>query len=64
MQTPDPSSSNGPPLVGVIMGSRSDWETMRHAAEVLAELRVPHERRIVSAHRTPDLLVEYARSAA
>src|SRR5207302_1168431 len=52
-----------PPLVGVIMGSRSDWETMRHAAEKLAELGVPHEVRVVSAHRTPDLLFAYAESA-
>ncbi|HEY6556399.1 MAG TPA: 5-(carboxyamino)imidazole ribonucleotide mutase [Polyangiaceae bacterium] len=52
------------PLVGVIMGSRSDWETMRHAAETLDELGIPHEVRIVSAHRTPDLLFEYAAGAA
>jgi 5-(carboxyamino)imidazole ribonucleotide mutase len=52
------------PLVGVIMGSRSDWETMRHAVDTLTALGVPHESRIVSAHRTPDLLFEYARSAA
>jgi 5-(carboxyamino)imidazole ribonucleotide mutase len=52
------------PLVGIIMGSRSDWETMRHAAETLDRLGVPHEARIVSAHRTPDRLVAYARSAA
>jgi 5-(carboxyamino)imidazole ribonucleotide mutase len=51
------------PLVGLIMGSRSDWETMRHAAETLEELGVPYERRVVSAHRTPDLLFEYASSA-
>ena len=51
------------PLVGVIMGSQSDWETLRHAAETLAELGVPHETRIVSAHRTPDRLAEYAKSA-
>lgn len=51
------------PLVGVIMGSKSDWETMRHAAEVLSEFGVPHERRIVSAHRTPELMAEYARTA-
>jgi 5-(carboxyamino)imidazole ribonucleotide mutase len=51
-------------LVGVIMGSQSDWETMRHADEVLANFGVPHECRIVSAHRTPDLLAEYAKSAA
>jgi 5-(carboxyamino)imidazole ribonucleotide mutase len=52
------------PLVGVIMGSRSDWETMRHAVETLESLEVPFETRVVSAHRTPDLLFEYASSAA
>ena len=52
-----------PPLVGVIMGSTSDWETMRHAAETLEALEIPFERRVVSAHRTPDLLFEYAGSA-
>ena len=51
------------PLVGLIMGSRSDWETMCHAAETLDELGVPYEQRVVSAHRTPDLLFEYAASA-
>ena len=51
------------PLVGVIMGSRSDWETMRHAAETLEALEVPHEARVVSAHRTPDRLFEYAAAA-
>lgn len=51
------------PLVGVIMGSRSDWETMRHAVETLEELEVPHEVQVVSAHRTPDLLYDYAASA-
>jgi 5-(carboxyamino)imidazole ribonucleotide mutase len=51
------------PLVGVIMGSRSDWETMRHAVETLEQLEVPHEQRVVSAHRTPDLLFEYAATA-
>jgi 5-(carboxyamino)imidazole ribonucleotide mutase len=51
------------PLVGVIMGSRSDWETMRHAVETLAALGVAHEVKVVSAHRTPDLLFEYAASA-
>jgi 5-(carboxyamino)imidazole ribonucleotide mutase len=51
------------PLLGVIMGSRSDWETMRHAVETLEQLAVPHEHRVVSAHRTPDLLFEYAASA-
>src|SRR5581483_3718382 len=48
---------------GVIMGSQSDWETMRHAAETLALLGIPYEKRVVSAHRTPDLLFEYAASA-
>lgn len=52
-----------PPLVGVIMGSSSDWETMRHAADTLAALGVAHEVKVVSAHRTPDLLFEYAGSA-
>ena len=52
------------PRVGVVMGSRSDWETMTHAAEVLEELGVPHEVRVVSAHRTPDLLFRYAEEAA
>jgi 5-(carboxyamino)imidazole ribonucleotide mutase len=51
------------PLVGIIMGSKSDWETMSHAAETLRLLGVPHESRVVSAHRTPDLLFEYASSA-
>ena len=52
------------PRVGVIMGSRSDWDTMRHASETLTTLGVAHETRVVSAHRTPDLLFEYASSAA
>jgi 5-(carboxyamino)imidazole ribonucleotide mutase len=52
------------PKVGVVMGSRSDWETMTHAVEVLTELGVPHEVRVVSAHRTPDLLFRYAEDAA
>ena len=51
------------PLVGIIMGSQSDWETMQHAAEILTALGVAHETKIVSAHRTPDLLFEYAASA-
>src|SRR5215216_1121391 len=51
------------PLVGIIMGSRSDWETMRHAAETLDQLGVPHETRVVSAHRTPKRLYDYAHSA-
>ena len=51
------------PIVGVIMGSKSDWETMRHASEILKEFGVPHECRIVSAHRTPQLMSEYAAAA-
>jgi 5-(carboxyamino)imidazole ribonucleotide mutase len=51
------------PKVGVIMGSRSDWETMRHAAEVLEKLGIPHETRVVSAHRTPERLHAYAAEA-
>ena len=52
------------PLVGIIMGSRSDWETMRHAAEMLDALGVAYETRVVSAHRTPDRLYDYATGAA
>lgn len=52
------------PLVGLIMGSKSDWDTMQHAAEMLTQFAIPHERRVVSAHRTPDLMFEYAKSAA
>ncbi|NWF83893.1 MAG: 5-(carboxyamino)imidazole ribonucleotide mutase [Bryobacteraceae bacterium] len=51
------------PLVGVIMGSRSDWETMKQACDALAEFGIPHEKRVVSAHRTPDMAAEYGRSA-
>lgn len=51
------------PLVGVVMGSSSDWETMRHADDMLTQLQIPHECRVVSAHRTPDLLAEYGRTA-
>ena len=51
------------PLVGLIMGSRSDWETMRHAADTLTALDIAHECKVVSAHRTPDRLVSYAKSA-
>jgi 5-(carboxyamino)imidazole ribonucleotide mutase len=54
----------GEPQVGIIMGSRSDWETMKHAADTLDELGVRFETKVVSAHRTPDLMVEYAKSAA
>jgi 5-(carboxyamino)imidazole ribonucleotide mutase len=52
------------PLVGIIMGSQSDWPTMRHAAEILGSLGISHEARIVSAHRTPDRLYDYAKTAA
>jgi len=51
------------PLVGVIMGSISDWETMKHACDVLEELDIPYEKQVVSAHRTPDLMFEYAEKA-
>ncbi|HZB46097.1 MAG TPA: AIR carboxylase family protein, partial [Pyrinomonadaceae bacterium] len=54
------ASGGAAPLVAVVMGSTSDWETMRHAAEVLKEFGVPHECRVVSAHRTPRLLAEFA----
>jgi 5-(carboxyamino)imidazole ribonucleotide mutase len=52
------------PQVGIIMGSQSDWDTMRHAAAILTELEVAHECRVVSAHRTPDRMFEYAETAA
>lgn len=51
------------PVVGVIMGSTSDWETMKHSCEILEQLEIPFEKKVVSAHRTPDLLFEYAESA-
>jgi 5-(carboxyamino)imidazole ribonucleotide mutase len=57
------AAANDRPLVGIVMGSRSDWETMQHAAAKLEALGVPHEVRVVSAHRTPDVLFEYAASA-
>jgi 5-(carboxyamino)imidazole ribonucleotide mutase len=56
-------SDNARPLVGVIMGSRSDWDTMRHAVELLDQLGIPYEARVVSAHRTPQLMAEYATDA-
>ncbi|MGB3845467.1 MAG: 5-(carboxyamino)imidazole ribonucleotide mutase [Sphingopyxis sp.] len=56
--------TEAPPLVGVIMGSQSDWPTMAHAVQILEALGIAHEVRIVSAHRTPDRLIDYARSAA
>lgn len=58
-----PTKFGKKPLVGIIMGSTSDWETMRHTAAVLAELRVPFEAEVVSAHRTPDRLYKYAAKA-
>lgn len=51
------------PKIGVIMGSKSDWETMKHACEILDELEVPYEKKVVSAHRTPDFMFEYAEQA-
>ncbi len=65
-EPPDPGQHRVSPAlarVGIIMGSQSDWETMRHAAETLTKLDVPHETRIVSAHRTPDRLADFAKSA-
>ena len=59
---PDPNATA--PLVGIVMGSRSDWETMQHAASRLEALGVPHEVRVVSAHRTPDVLFDYAANAS
>jgi 5-(carboxyamino)imidazole ribonucleotide mutase len=56
---PDPA-----PVVGIIMGSKSDWDTMRHAAEILTRFDVAHETKVVSAHRTPSLMAEYASAAA
>src|SRR3954465_14572439 len=58
----EPKSS--PALVAVVMGSTSDWETMRHAVELLDDLGVPNEHKIVSAHRTPEMMAEFARTAA
>lgn len=58
------AANNAAPLVGIVMGSRSDWETMQHAASRLEALGVPHEVRVVSAHRTPDVLFSYADAAA
>jgi 5-(carboxyamino)imidazole ribonucleotide mutase len=56
-------SASGRPRIGVVMGSRSDWDTMRHAVETLERLGIEHEVRVVSAHRTPDLLFDYAATA-
>ena len=55
--------SKAAPLVGIIMGSRSDWKTMQHAADILKTFKIPYEAKVVSAHRTPDRMVEYAKSA-
>ncbi len=60
---PQLTNPSAQPLVGVIMGSKSDWETMRHAAEMLEQFEVPGECRVVSAHRTPRWMCEYARTA-
>ncbi len=62
MTTASPTSSAAP-LVGVIMGSQSDWETLRATSETLAKLGVPHESKVVSAHRTPDRMADYAKNA-
>jgi len=58
------SSPSAPPIVGVIMGSRNDWETMKYASETLDQLGIVHEKRVVSAHRTPQQMMQYASSAA
>jgi len=64
MNAPQNSAASAPPRVGVVMGSTSDWEVMRHAVDILRQLDVPHEARVVSAHRMPDDLYAYAESAA
>ena len=58
------TTAGSAPKIGIIMGSRSDWDTMRHAAEMLKALEVPHECCVISAHRTPDRLFDYAKNAA
>jgi 5-(carboxyamino)imidazole ribonucleotide mutase len=58
-----PNETPPHPLVSILMGSQSDWETMRHAADLLTELEIPHESKIVSAHRTPDRLMQFAHEA-
>ena len=62
-QDTEMAAAGDAPLVGIVMGSRSDWETMQHASAKLEALGVPHEVRVVSAHRTPDVLFDYADSA-
>jgi 5-(carboxyamino)imidazole ribonucleotide mutase len=61
---PEPPVTSAAPAVGVLMGSSSDWETLQHAAQILAEFGVPHESRVVSAHRMPDDMFAYAEDAA
>jgi len=56
--------TSAPPVVGVVMGSSSDWETLKHATQILAEFGIPHEARVVSAHRMPDDMFAYAEAAA
>jgi 5-(carboxyamino)imidazole ribonucleotide mutase len=63
-QSPEPAVTNAAPVVGVVMGSSSDWETLRHATQILAEFGVPHEARVLSAHRMPDDMFAYAEQAA
>lgn len=60
----EPQDDATSPLIAVIMGSKSDWATMRHAVDLLSQLEIPHEAKVVSAHRTPDLLFEYVAAAA
>jgi len=62
--TPEPPVTSAAPVVGVLMGSSSDWETLQHATQILAEFGVPHEARVVSAHRMPDDMFAYAEAAA
>ncbi len=64
MSTNSDGSSSDAPVVGIIMGSKSDWPTMKHAAEILDDFGIRYEARVVSAHRTPELMVEYAKQAA
>src|SRR5512139_2214484 len=63
VRRPERAVTTAPCLVGVVMGSSSDWETMRHTSEILAEFGVPHEVRVVSAHRMPDDMFAYAEAA-
>lgn len=63
IESQQPAKRDDNPLVGVIMGSRSDWETLRHSSDTLDQLGIPHEVRVVSAHRTPDALFTYAAGA-